>query len=302
MDDVTFWWSTVGLSGLCGLVMERAGTFRSAEQTVAQRLRKRLRHQQHSEQPGRLDLVMRRLDELRDLRRLLIIAGESPSPTRWAKKVLGATLVTLAVVVGLDAVTYSTSTGLLIPVDKGLLLAGSIPPLSVLMLVRKVARRRRIAGQSLGEALPVFSGYGQRPLRDPATVDAGDPLAGVAQLLVDKTLWSMVQDDAWKQLVPVAPRTPSEFFDRFAAAYGVPEARRYAAALRNATEESAASLELEFERGDELYQVEDTAKVRKKGRSRLITSTIPGVGILASLVAIILRYVVLYGPFHHPVQ
>lgn len=299
VDDFTFWWLTIGVGGGGGLLLYQAGLFRSPDQVLMRRVRHRLRAQRVADAVaagGRgVSGIMRRLDELRDLHRLLLVAGEQSSPARWMRKVLGVTLVVLGTVVGVDAALYSASSGLVIPVSLGLAMAGSVIPLSLAALLGKAGRRRRVAGQSLGEALPVFAALGQRPLRDPSTVDAGDLLAAVAQSLRDKTLWSMLQEDAWKALTKVVPRTGSEFFEVFADAYGVPEARLYATALRNASEESAASLEEEYARADELYQAQQTASMRAKGRSRLVVSSLPGIGMLLALFIVILAHIFAYG-------
>ena len=121
-------------------------------------------------------------------------------------------------------------------------------------------------------------------MRDPANVDVADPIAVVAQCLVDKTLWSMLRNESWRALIPVAPRTPAEFFQRFGDAYGIPEAHHHAAALRNATEEGAAALDDEYMRSDELYGAKVLEDQRSRSRSRAVWSTVFGVGILASLL------------------
>jgi len=200
-----------------------------------------------SRAPEWLEGTVRRLEEFRDFRRTLIVAGLPDTPLEWVMRSAGLAIVVLALAAILDGALYPSLHDLLLPIWLCLALAASVLPLRALRLVQRVRARRAEASYTLGAMFKLFRILGRRPMRHHATLDPGDPIVVYARCRRRKVLLEMLTDPRWQGLVPRSTTT-WEWFDGFGDAYGLDEAHQHATVLRNASEGSEAAQAEEYGR------------------------------------------------------
>jgi hypothetical protein len=261
----------VAIIGLLA-VLARAGAFLRPAVVPLVRLRDELRAEwgsAASRRPGWIEALVHQVEEFRDLRRLLIVAGVPERPIEWLLRSLGVAVVVFAAGAILDGMFLPSTHELLLPVWVVLVLAMVTVPWRALRLVQRARRRRMEAGSALGAMFKLFQVLGRRPLRHHASLDPGDPLLILARCLRRKTLLEMLTDPRWRELGP-PPTTTWEWFDGFGDVYGIEEAHQHATVLRNASEGSEAAQSEEYGREGKEWITKWRADVRSIFAARTV--------------------------------
>lgn len=292
------------LAGGAAILFIQAGVLLSPETVAMRRARRQLGRQR-----GLVEVIVERsvvrrvLQELADLRRLLIIAGGTGDAGAWVRRTLRLALTMVAIIALGDAASVVAGMGMAIPMVVSDPLLGIPVPilpvavatvcvLSFLEVRRKVTTRQEDAALALHDMLLLISMLDAAPIRDPRRIDPGDALPSLARTLRQPALAEMLEHDSWRELVPREPLTRPELFEALGQAYGVREFSRFGKILRTTTEVGGVDAAEEYIAAARALTEERIADARVKLSTRAITQLVPALGLLLALFVVILSAIV----------
>jgi hypothetical protein len=279
------------------LLLRRVGAFVIAEEAAILRLQRRLGRERRPTVAERLRHrgLLRRLDELRDLSRLLIIAGEDTSPGAWGLRLVGAMLIVFGGLTVLNVLSVVAGNGVAISWQAVLLLIACVPLAGILRLRLRAARTRTNAGRAFGEVAAVLAAVGARPpLRNPAQIEPTDLVAMVGTWIDDPALRAITDGNRWRQLSDEShslPTSESEWFQRIGELYEIPAAIRVAEVVRVSRELNAKDVSARYLRTARDLSRERLADLRARNRRAMVTQVVPMLGLVAALLILVLSAV-----------
>ena len=279
------------------LLLRRAGAFVIADEAAIIRLGQRLARERRPTVADRLRRqgLLRRLDDARDLRRLLLVAGEDITPGAWGLRLVGGMLAVLAAVVVINVVSVVSGNGIALDWPIVLLLAVAVPVVGILRLRLRAARLRENAGRAFGELAAVLAAAGNRPpLRNPAQIEATDIVAMVASWIDDPALHAIVDGNRWRRLADEAgtvPASESEWFQLIGELYDIPAAMRVAEVVRVSRELNARDVSARYLQAARDLSRERLANLKARNRRAMVTQVVPMLGLVASLMILVLSAV-----------
>ncbi len=279
------------------LLLRRVGAFVIAEEAAILRLQRRLGRERRPTVAERLRHrgVLRRLDELRDLSRLLIIAGEDISPGAWGLRLVGAMLIVFGGLTVLNVLSVVAGNGVAISWQAVLLLIACVPLAGILRLRLRAARTRTNAGRAFGEVAAVLAAVGARPpLRNPAQIEPTDLVAMVGTWIDDPALRAITDGNRWRRLCDAShslPTSESEWFQRIGELYEIPSAIRVAEVVRVSRELNAKDVSGRYLRAARDLSRERLADLRARNRRAMVTQVVPMLGLVAALLILVLSAV-----------
>lgn len=279
------------------LLLQRVGAFVVAEEAAIRRLQRRLGRERRPTVAERLRHrgVLRRLDELRDLSRLLIIAGEDTTPGAWGLRLVGAMLIVFGGLSVLNVLSVVAGNGVAIAWQAVLLLIATVPLAGILRLRLRVARTRANAGRAFAEVAAVLAAVGGRPpLRNPAQIEPTDLVAMVATWIDDPALRAITDGNRWRRLSDEShtpPASESEWFQRIGELYEIPAAIRVAEVVRVSRELNAKDVSARYLRTARDLSRERLADLRARNRRAMVTQVVPMLGLVAALLILVLSAV-----------
>jgi hypothetical protein len=279
------------------LLLRRVGAFVIAEEAAILRLQRRLGRERRPTVAERLRHrgLLRRLDELRDLSRLLIIAGEDTSPGAWGLRLVGAMLIVFGGLTVLNVLSVVAGNGVAISWQAVLLLIACVPLAGILRLRLRAARTRTNAGRAFGEVAAVLAAVGARPpLRNPAQIEPTDLVAMVGTWIDDPALRAITDGNRWRRLSDEsqsAPTSESEWFQRIGELYEIPAAIRVAEVVRVSRELNAKDVSARYLRTARDLSRERLADLRARNRRAMVTQVVPMLGLVAALLILVLSAV-----------
>ena len=279
------------------LVLQRAGAFVVAEEAAILRLQRRLGRERRRTVAYRLRHrgVLHRLDELRDLRRLLIIAGDDSTPGAWGLRLVGAMLIVLGGLTVLNILSVAAGNGVAIAWQVVLLLVVAVPVLGLLRLRLRAGRTRASAGRAFAEVAAVLAAVGARPpLRNPAQLEPTDLVAMVGTWIDDPALRAITDGNRWRRLsdeTHALPTSESEWFHRIGDLYEIPAAIRVAEVVRVSRELNAKDVSARYLRTARDLSRERLADLRARNRRAMVTQVVPMLGLVAALLILVLSAV-----------
>lgn len=277
--------------------LRRAGAFVIAEEAALIRVQRRLGRERRPTVSERLRRggLLRRLDEARDLRRLLLVAGEDITPGIWGLRVVSWTLGALGVMVVVNAVGVVAGDGVLLSWPAVLLLLVVIPLVAVLRLRLRALRYRQNAGRAFSELAAVLAAVGSRPpLHNPADIEATDLVAMVASWIDDPSLRAITDGNRWRRLAADArdlPTSESGWFQLIGELYEIPAATRVAEVVRISRELNARDVSARYLLTARDLSRERLADLRARNRRAMVTQVVPMLGLVASLMILVLSAV-----------
>ena len=279
------------------LMLQRAGAFVVAEQVAIVRVRRRLARERRPPVTDRLGrrTALRRLDDVRDLRRLLLLAGADTTPGVWALRVLAVMLAVLAGLTLLNVASVFGGNGVAVPWTAVVLLLAAVPIAAILLLRVRAARLQENAGRAFAEVAAVLAGVGGRPpLRNPAQLEPTDLICRVAAWMDDPSLRAIVDGNRWRRLADDAGRLPvteSEWFQVVGELYEVPAATRVAEVVRVGRELSPGDVAARYLVTARDLTKERLANLRARNRRAVVTQVVPMLGLVAALMILVLSAV-----------
>ena len=279
------------------LLLRRVGAFVIAEEAAILRLQRRLGRERRPTVAERLRHrgLLRRLDELRDLSRLLIIAGEDTSPGAWGLRLVGAMLIVFGGLTVLNVLSVVAGNGVAISWQAVLLLIACVPLAGILRLRLRAARTRTNAGRAFGEVAAVLAAVGARPpLRNPAQIEPTDLVAMVGTWIDDPALRAITDGNRWRRLSDEShslPTSESEWFQRIGELYEIPAAIRVAEVVRVSRELNAKDVSARYLRTARDLSRERLADLRARNRRAMVTQVVPMLGLVAALLILVLSAV-----------
>jgi hypothetical protein len=279
------------------LLLQRVGAFVVAEEAAIRRLQRRLGRERRPTVAERLRHrgVLRRLDELRDLSRLLIVAGEDTSPGAWGLRLVGAMLIVFGGLSVLNVLSVVAGNGVAIAWQAVLLLIATVPLAGILRLRLRAARTRANAGRAFAEVAAVLAAVGGRPpLRNPAQIEPTDLVAMVATWIDDPALRAITDGNRWRRLSDEShtpPASESEWFQRIGELYEIPAAIRVAEVVRVSRELNAKDVSARYLRTARDLSRERLADLRARNRRAMVTQVVPMLGLVAALLILVLSAV-----------
>ncbi len=279
------------------LLLQRVGAFVIAEEAAILRLQRRLGRERRPTVAERLRHrgLLRRLDELRDLSRLLIIAGEDTSPGAWGLRLVGAMLIVFGGLTVLNVLSVVAGNGVAISWQAVLLLIACVPLAGILRLRLRAARTRTNAGRAFGEVAAVLAAVGARPpLRNPAQIEPTDLVAMVGTWIDDPALRAITDGNRWRRLSDEShslPTSESEWFQRIGELYEIPAAIRVAEVVRVSRELNAKDVSARYLRTARDLSRERLADLRARNRRAMVTQVVPMLGLVAALLILVLSAV-----------
>lgn len=280
------------------LALRRSGAFVIAEAAALLRLERRLAVQRHKTVADRLSRhpLLRKLDEARDLRRLLLIAGEDISPAVWGLRVTASVLAVSGIVIAVDVAGFVATQTMYVPWQPAIAILVACPVIAVLRLRLAALRTRDGAGRAVAQLAAVLAGLGNRPpLRNPAHIESTDLVAMAAAWMDDDSLRRIVEGNRWRALLELrrAPLPTSEagWFATINELYDLPEAARLAEVVRIAREQNSADVAARYLQTARDLTRERLADLRARNRRQMITQVIPTLGLVASLLILVLSAV-----------
>jgi hypothetical protein len=279
------------------LLLRRTNAFVVAEQVAIVRVRRRLARERRPPVSDRLGrrTALRRLDDVRDLRRLLLRAGEDTTPGVWALRVLAIMLAVLAGLTLLNVASVLGGNGVAVPWIGVVLLLAAVPLTAVLLLRLRAARHQENAGRAFAEVAAVLAGVGGRPpLRNPAQLEPTDLVALVAAWTDDPALRAIVDGNRWRRLADDAGRVPateSEWFQIVGELYEIPAATRVAEVVRVSRELSPGDVAARYLLTARDLTKERLANLRARNRRAMVTQVVPMLGLVAALMILVLSAV-----------
>jgi hypothetical protein len=279
------------------LLLQRVGAFVVAEEAAIRRLQRRLGRERRPTVAERLRHrgVLRRLDELRDLSRLLIVAGEDTSPGAWGLRLVGAMLIVFGGLSVLNVLSVVAGNGVAIAWQAVLLLIATVPLAGILRLRLRATRTRANAGRAFAEVAAVLAAVGGRPpLRNPAQIEPTDLVAMVATWIDDPALRAITDGNRWRRLSDEShtpPASESEWFQRIGELYEIPAAIRVAEVVRVSRELNAKDVSARYLRTARDLSRERLADLRARNRRAMVTQVVPMLGLVAALLILVLSAV-----------
>lgn len=279
------------------LVLRQAGAFVVAEEAAILRLSQRLGRERRPTVADRLSRrgLLRRLDEARDLRHLLLVAGEDITPGTWGLRIAAGMIVTLGAVAVLNIVSVVAGNGVAMSWPLVLLLVAMVPVVGVLRLRLRAARLRENAGRAFGELAAVLAATGNRPpLRNPASIEATDLVAMMSTWIDDPALRAIIDGNRWKRLAQESGRTPaseSEWFQLIGELYGIHAALRVAEVVRVSRELNAGDVSARYLLTARDLSRERLANLKARNRRAMVTQVVPMIGLVAALMILVLSAV-----------
>jgi hypothetical protein len=279
------------------LVLQRVGAFVVAEEAAILRLQRRLNRERRPTVAERLRHrgVLRRLDELRDLSRLLVIAGEDTSPGAWGLRLVAAMLIVFGGLSVLNVLSVVAGNGVAISWQAVLLLIASVPLAGILRLRLRAARTRANAGRAFAEVAAVLAAVGGRPpLRNPAQIEPTDLVAMVGTWIDDPALRAITDGNRWRRLSDEShplPASESEWFQRIGEVYEIPAAIRVAEVVRVSRELNAKDVSARYLRTARDLSRERLADLRARNRRAMVNQVVPMLGLVAALLILVLSAV-----------
>lgn len=279
------------------ITLRRAGAFVVAEQAAIVRVRQRLARERRPTVTDRLSRrgLLRRLDDFRDLRRLLLLAGEDTTPGVWALRVLAVGSAVLGALTLLNVVSVLGGNGAAVPWPAVVLLLLGVPLTAVLRLRMSAARHREHAGRAFAEVAAVLAAAGGRPpLRNPAHIEPTDLVALVASWIDDPALRAIVDGNRWRRLADDAgslPVSESEWFQVVGALYDIPAATRVAEVVRVSRELNPGDVAACYLVTARDLTRERLANLRASNRRAMVTQVVPMLGLVAALMILVLSAV-----------
>lgn len=276
------------------LALRRAGAFVVAEEAAILRLSRRLGRERRPTVADRLSRhsLLRTLDEARDLRHLLLVAGEDITPGAWGLRIAAAMLITLGAVAVLNILSVVTGNGLALSWPVMVLVVVAVPILGVLRLRLRAARLRDNAGRAFGELAAVLAALGSRPpLRNPTSIEPTDLVAMMSTWIDDPALRTIVAGNRWRRLADEAGRTPaseSEWFQLIGELYGIHAALRVAEVVRVSRELNAGDVSARYLLTARHLSRERLADLRARNRRAMVTQVVPTIGLVAALMILVL--------------
>ncbi|MBJ7595979.1 MAG: hypothetical protein JF886_14195 [Candidatus Dormibacteraeota bacterium] len=282
---------------LAGFVaLQRAGAFIVAEEAAILRVQRRLAHERHrtlDRLPGRS--IVRRLDEFRDLRRLLLVAGDDRTPGTWALRLVGGMLLVFGGLIVINLLTVAAGDGVTIAWQAVLLLVLAVPVLGLLRLRLRAARTRASAGRAFAEVAAVLAAVGGRPpLRNPAQLEPTDLVAMVATWIDDPALRAITAGNRWRRLNDEAhslPTSEATWFQRIGELYEIPAAVRVGEVVRVSREANPKDVSARYLRTARDLSRERLADLRARNRRAMVTQVVPMLGLVAALLILVLSAV-----------
>lgn len=279
--------------------LHRAGAFVVAEESAFIRVQRRLARERGtgSSVSDRLRRggLMRRLDDARDLRRLLIVAGLDMTPGTWGLRVISWTLGAVGLAVLVNAVSALSGNGVVLSWPIVVLLVLVVPLLAILRLRLRARRYRENAGRAFSELAAVLAALGNRPpLRNPANIEATDLVAMVASWIDDPSLRAITDGNRWRQLADEArifPASESEWFQVIGELYEIPAASRVAEVVRISRELNARDVSARYLLTARDLTRERLANLRTRNRRAMVTQVVPMLGLVAALMILVLSAV-----------
>lgn len=173
--------------------------------------------------------VGRLLREPADIDRLLALAGRTERAPAWSFQSAGVAVLAIAVLVLLDLATWAANGTLAYPIYLAFLFGGAWLALRYVHLRNAALARRRALERALSQSfveLALLTSTRQVPV-EAALEDL------LVQAQVDRELRELLQERAWRRLVPGGPHGSLGFdrgaltshaaiYDAIGAAYGVP--------------------------------------------------------------------------------
>jgi hypothetical protein len=280
------------------LALRRSGAFLIAEEAALLRLERRLAVQHHRTVADRISRhpLLRKLDEARDLRRMLLIAGEDISPAVWGLRIASVTLAVAGLIVAVNVAGFVAAQSIWIPWQAAIMIVVCGPVIAILQLRLAVLRTRDGAGRAVAQLAAVLAGLGNRPpLRNPAHIESTDLVAMAAAWMDDDSLRRIVEGNRWRDLLELrrAPLPTSEagWFETINELYDLPEAARLAEVVRIAREQNSADVAARYLQTARDLTRERLADLRARNRRQMITQVVPTLGLVASLLILVLSAV-----------
>lgn len=216
---------------LLGLVLWRAGALTTPPVAAWNRVGRNhglIDERPLTERLGARAPFMRRFDDAANIPRLLAIAGRTESATSWLLRTIALSLLVMVVGFGLEVIGFASRGELPFPLFYCVGMAVFAFTLGYLLLRIAAKRRQALLQGGLGGALTELA-----ILTYNHQMSIENALDLLARSQADGTLWTLLRDEEWRQLVVLDSSrlmpfreqpfiSVSALYEKIGHAYGVP--------------------------------------------------------------------------------